>query len=148
MWRPLLSGLFCVPAAILLFIGFFGNPAVRRSDLRVDPVVGLPPVRQAAAITISLHPPAQPTTASKPEPGAGQVVLADASGQPLPWEPGADLPPAEATDARSQPAHRAPVRSMRAFRRKDIALLLGPSLPNEPAHRPPPAWVPPPSSGS
>lgn len=162
MWPPLLSALFCIPAAILLFVGFFGNSATRRIDLPPDVAFGLPPVRQAAAIAISL-PPAQLSTEPQPELDAWQVILADLSSQPpsgsaAEQEPVDSTLPTDATDVppvklepaiyvRPLPAHPTRVRSVRASRRKDIALLVVPSPREEPVHRPPTVWMPPPPSG-
>jgi hypothetical protein len=77
MWRPLRSGLFCVPAVFLLF----GNSG---SELPANFAVGLPPVGQPVAVAIS--PPA-PQLAPGPELDARQVALAeppsrDSAGQP------------------------------------------------------------------
>ena len=76
MWPPLVSGLLCLPAVILLLGGWLGNSDIRQSNLTTGFAAGLPPVRQAVSLAISL-PPAELSIEPLPELDTWQVVLAE-----------------------------------------------------------------------
>lgn len=156
MWRPVLSGLMCLPAVILLFLGLYNSEPSR--DPAADFAERVPPVRQVVALAISL-PPIQFSTEPLPELDSWKVPLA---GPPRCNEAGqasaVSTPTAEATNGpqvdlvqpafyvQSKPAHPAQVRSVRATRRKEMVLPIAP-LPSEPPRRSQIVWVPPPEGG-
>ena len=76
MWPPLVSGLLCLLAVILLLGGWLGNSDIRQSNLTTGFAAGLPPVRQAVSLAISL-PPAGLSIEPLPELDTWQVVLAE-----------------------------------------------------------------------
>ena len=76
MWRPVLSGLMCLPAVILLFLGLYNSEPSR--DPAADFAERVPPVRQVVALAISL-PPIQFSTEPLPELDSWKVPLAGAT---------------------------------------------------------------------
>ena len=154
MWPPLVSGLLCLPAVILLLGGWLGNSDIRQSNLTTGFAAGLPPVRQAVSLAISL-PPAETRIDPLPELDTWQVVLAEPPSRseaeqvpadPTPTAGAANGPPVDlvqpAIYLRSKSANPAPVRAVRAPRRKDIAVIVASPPPSEPLRRSQIVWVP------
>jgi hypothetical protein len=159
MWRPVLSGLLCLPAVILLFLGLLGNAGIRLShDRTTDFAEPLPPVRDVVALAISL-PATQLSTDTGPELGGWQQVLAEPPARDEATKALEDsTPTADATNGpqvdlvqpavyvRSKPAHPAQIRSVRATRHKEMVLPMAPP-PSEPPRRSQIVWVPPHEGG-
>jgi hypothetical protein len=159
MWPPLMSGLLCLPAVILLLGGWLGNSDMRQSNQTTGFAAGLPPVRQAVSLAISL-PPTGRSMEPLPELDAWQVVLAVAPSRseaeqvpsdPTPTADATNGPPVDLVQPAiylwSKPAHPAPVRAVRAPRRKDIAVIVAWPPPREPLRRSQIVWVPPQGGG-
>ena len=143
MWRPVLSGLLCLPAVILLLLGMLSQPAIGPSrDLTTERAERLPPLRQTVALAISL-PATQLSTEPTPELDGWQQVLAEPPSHNEAAQ--ASEEPTPTADVRSKPAHPTPVRAARAFRRKE--LIVAPPPPSEPARRSQIVWVSPPLGG-
>ena len=154
MWPPLVSGLLCLPAMILLLGGWLGNSDIRQRNLTAGFAAGRPPVTQVVSLSISL-PPTQLSMNPLPELDAWQVVLSEppsrGEAQQVPADPtptagATNEPPVDlvqpAIYLRSKPAHPAPVRAVRAPRRKDIAVIVASPPPSEPLRRSQIVWVP------
>jgi hypothetical protein len=156
MWPPLVSGLLCLPAVFLLLAGWLGNTDIRQSNLTTGFAAGLPPVRQAVSLAISVPP---TELSMEPLPELGVVLAEPPSRGEAEQVPANPTPTASAINGlpvgfvqsaiylRSKPAHPAPVRAVRAPRRKDVAVIVAPSPPSEPLRQSQIVWVPPQGGG-